>query len=117
MSVLWQMLADVGALSKIITVPSGRVLWQPSSDQSLRARARVSQQTSTLCQASKADWTLSGTSWRRFKLQNRHLLLGKAVIPLTRAIRERIRAAYDDALYKSMFTLLLYFFMGSETYL
>jgi len=31
------------------------------------------------------------------------------VIPLTRAIPERIRGGYDDALYKSTFTYLLYF--------
>jgi len=31
---------------------------------------------------------------------------GKPVIPLTRAITERIRGGYDDALYKWTFTLL-----------
>jgi len=30
------------------------------------------------------------------------------VIPLTRAISERIKGGYDDALYKSTFTLLYF---------
>ena len=38
---------------------------------------------------------------------------GKTVIPLTRAIPERIRGSYDDALYKSTFTLL-YFTMTDK---
>jgi len=33
---------------------------------------------------------------------------GKTVIPLTRAIPERIRGGYDDALYKSTFTFTVY---------
>ena len=37
------------------------------------------------------------------------------MIPLTRAIPEHIRGGYDDALYKSTFTLL-YFYQGSMQY-
>ena len=42
------------------------------------------------------------------------LVANKTVISLTRAITERIRGGYDDALYKLTFTLHVFFITMSR---